>query len=112
MLRKALGMSQSELAEGLRLTFQQVQKYEKGANRIGASRLQQIATILKVEPSFFFNGAPGRQGAKAGDAKDLTSMTDFATSNEGLALIQAFMAVKDAKMRRGLVDLVERIAAG
>src|SRR5580692_6117748 len=65
MRRLMLGMSQTTLAQGLDLTFQQIQKYEKGVNRVGASRLQQIAHILRVPVEFFFEGAPGVQGAKA-----------------------------------------------
>jgi len=70
MRRKMLGMSQEKLADGLGLTFQQVQKYEKGANRIGASRLQQISHILQIPVPFFFEGAPHVTGQpeRIGDA--------------------------------------------
>ena len=108
MRRKALGMSQTDLADGLGLTFQQVQKYEKGANRIGAGRLLQIAGVLKVEPSFFFEDAPGPK-SKSGD-KELADVAEFLASKDGVTLVEVFMAIKHHKLRRGLVDLVERIA--
>jgi transcriptional regulator with XRE-family HTH domain len=107
--RLALGLSQTVLADGLGLTFQQVQKYEKGSNRIGASRLQQIASLLKVEPSFFFVGAPG-QTAKGGYKKAEDFVTDFLADKDAPALIDAFMAIKGRKLRRELVRLVEQIA--
>ena len=66
MRRMMLSMSQEKLGDALGLTFQQVQKYEKGANRIGASRLQQISHILQVPVSFFFEGAPNAPGHPAG----------------------------------------------
>jgi transcriptional regulator with XRE-family HTH domain len=111
MRRLMLGLSQTKLADGLGLTFQHVQKYEGGINRIGASRLQQIANILKVEPAFFFDGAPGPT-VKAGDAKAHAYVTEFMASKNGLALIKAFMAIKDPKLRGRVVGLVEQIAAG
>ena len=107
MRRLMLGFSQTKLAVGLGLSFQQVQKYESGANRIGASRLQHIANILKVEPSFFFDDAG--QTAKAGDAKRQAHITEFMASRDGLALVKAFTAIKDERLRRRLVELVERI---
>src|ERR1044072_1581545 len=100
MRRRMLGLSQTDLADGLGVTYQQVQKYETGANRIGASRLQQIGGVLKGEPSFFFEGAPGR-AAKAGDAK--SHATKLMASKDGLALAKAYTAIKDAKLRRRVV---------
>jgi transcriptional regulator with XRE-family HTH domain len=111
MRRMMLGMSQEKLGDALDLTFQQVQKYEKGTNRIGASRLQQISQILEVPVSFFFEGAPsmaGREGA--GEAPSPAYVSDFLASSEGLALTKAFMHIQDAKVRRRIVDLVEAIA--
>jgi len=96
MRRIMLGMSQEKLGEALGLTFQQVQKYEKGTNRVGASRLQQISEILQVPVSFLFDGGP--------------SGAILATS-EGLALTRAFTRIGDSKMRRSIVELVEQIAA-
>jgi transcriptional regulator with XRE-family HTH domain len=108
MRRVLIGMSQEKLGEALGLTFQQVQKYEKGTNRIGASRLQQISTILGVPVSFFFEGAPGHEGGKAGMADSASSayVVDFLSTTEGLQLNKAFVRIKDPKVRRRVVDLV------
>jgi transcriptional regulator with XRE-family HTH domain len=114
MRRMMLGMSQEKLGDALGLTFQQVQKYEKGANRIGASRLQQIAHILQVPVAFFFEGAPnvpGLQSDGLAEAPSPTYVSDFLATSDGLALTKAFMGIKDAKLRRRIVDLVEQIAA-
>lgn len=111
MRRLMLEMSQKKLGEKLRLTFQQVQKYEKGTNRIGASRLQHISQILKVPVSFFFDGALGKQaddGSSKAPVADYVS--DFLSSSDGLALTKAFTNIKDSKLRRRVVDLVEEIA--
>ena len=115
MRRMMLGMSQEKLGEALSLTFQQVQKYEKGTNRIGASRLQQIAHFLQVPVSFFFEGAPDiSPGISAGinDAPSPAYVSDFLATADGLALTKAFMRIKDAKLRRRIVDLVSQIAGG
>jgi transcriptional regulator with XRE-family HTH domain len=109
-----LGMSQEKLGDSLDLTFQQVQKYEKGANRIGASRLQQISNILQVPVAFFFEGAPQTPGQPAsgfGEAPSPAYVSDFLATSDGLALTKAFMGIKDAKLRRKIVDLVEQIAS-
>ena len=114
MRRMMLGMSQEKLGDSLGLTFQQVQKYEKGANRIGASRLQQISHILQVPVSFFFEGAPQTPGQPASGAAEAPSpayVSDFLATSDGLALTKAFMGIKDAKLRRRSVDLVEQIAS-
>jgi len=113
MRRLMLGMSQEKLGERLGLTFQQVQKYEKGANRIGASRLQHMAQILKVPVSFFFDGVAGTAKlAEDGSAKPPVAdyVSDFLSSSDGLALTKAFASIKDTKLRRRVVDLVEEIA--
>jgi len=109
MRRMMISMSQEKLGERLGITFQQVQKYEKGTNRIGASRLQQIAGILGVPVSFFFEGAPGGDGSTAGfaDSGNPAYVSDFLATSEGLALSKAFMKVSDPKLRRRIVDLVE-----
>jgi transcriptional regulator with XRE-family HTH domain len=113
MRRLMLGMSQEKLGEKLGLTFQQVQKYEKGTNRIGASRLQHIAQILKVPVSFFFDGAVSKQ-AEDGSLKAPVAdyVSDFLSTSDGLALTKAFTNIKDARLRRRVVDLVEEIAGG
>jgi transcriptional regulator with XRE-family HTH domain len=113
MRRMMLSMSQEKLGDALGLTFQQVQKYEKGTNRIGASRLQQISNILQVPVAFFFEGAPDLDGARPPGSKDAPSPTyvaDFLATSDGLALTKAFMRIPDAKLRRRIVDLVEQIA--
>jgi transcriptional regulator with XRE-family HTH domain len=111
MRRMMLGMSQEKLGDALDLTFQQVQKYEKGTNRIGASRLQQISNILSVPVSFFFEGAP-HSGAHSGmsEAPSPAYVSDFLATSDGLALTKSFMRIKNAKLRRRIVDLVEHIA--
>jgi transcriptional regulator with XRE-family HTH domain len=108
-----LSMSQTKLGNALSLTFQQVQKYEKGTNRIAASRLQQISHILQVPISFFFEGAPKLSGAgiKNGAAPSPSYVSDFLATSDGLALTEAFMLIKDARLRRSIVKLVEEIVA-
>jgi transcriptional regulator with XRE-family HTH domain len=108
-----LGMSQEKLGENLGITFQQIQKYEKGTNRIGASRLQHISSVLSVPISFFFEDAPGGANASAGmaEARPASYMTDFLSSSEGIQLNKAFVRIKDSKLRRRIIDLV-RAAAG
>ena len=112
MRRMMLGMSQEKLGDALGLTFQQVQKYEKGSNRIGASRLQQISLILQVPVSFFFEGAPPPPGREAGleDAPSPSFVTDFLATSDGLTLVKAFMRIPNSKLRRRIVELVEEMA--
>jgi transcriptional regulator with XRE-family HTH domain len=114
MRRVLLSMSQEKLGEALGLTFQQVQKYEKGTNRIGASRLQQISKILNVPVAFFFEGAPLDSGevAPAGfeDTTQSVYISDFLSSPEGVQIVRAFMRVRDPKIRRRIVELVEALA--
>jgi transcriptional regulator with XRE-family HTH domain len=112
MRRMMLSMSQEKLGGALGLTFQQVQKYEKGTNRIGASRLQQISHILQVPVAFFFEGAPTfhPQADGMADAPSPTYVSDFLATSDGLALTKAFMEIKEPKLRRRIVDLVEEIA--
>lgn len=116
MRRMMLGMSQEKLGDALALTFQQVQKYEKGTNRIGASRLQQISQILQVPVAFFFEGAPVLpEGAVAEGLQEAPSpayVSDFLATSDGLSLTKAFMRIPDAKLRRRIVDLVQQIAGG
>jgi transcriptional regulator with XRE-family HTH domain len=112
MRRMMLSMSQEKLGDALGLTFQQVQKYEKGTNRIGASRLQQISQILQVPVAFFFEGAPNlhSQVEELGEAPSPTYVSDFLATSDGLALTKAFMRIKETRLRRRIVDLVEEIA--
>ena len=107
MRRMMLGMSQTKLGDAVGLTFQQVQKYEKGTNRIGASRLQQIAYILQVPVSFFFEGLPL---AAEASSEEGAFIDDFLATSDGLSLTKHFMRLKDPKLRRRIVDLVEQIA--
>jgi transcriptional regulator with XRE-family HTH domain len=109
MRRLMLKMSQATLADALGLTFQQVQKYEKGANRIGASRLQHISQILQVPVPFFFDRAPGQSGGAVEIADSDLYVNDFLATSDGVALAKAFMRIQDPKLRRAIVRLVEQI---
>jgi transcriptional regulator with XRE-family HTH domain len=113
MRRMMISMSQEKLGEKLGITFQQIQKYEKGTNRIGASRLQQIASVLGVPVGFFFEGAPVPDGSAKGfsEAASPAYVSDFLATSDGLALTKAFMKVTDSKLRRRIVDLVEAMVA-
>jgi len=108
MRRLSLGMSQSKLAEALNITFQQIQKYEKGANRIGASRLQELARFLTVTPAFFFDGAPSSALHPAGlaEPESNTYIVEFLSTAEGLQLNRAFTSIRDPKVRKRIIDLV------
>jgi transcriptional regulator with XRE-family HTH domain len=111
MRRLMLNMSQEKMAKAIGLTFQQVQKYEKGNNRITSSRLQQLAQILQVPVSFFFEGAPHAQGVPGGrSATPLPAyVADFLATSEGLSLTKAFTQIKSVKLRRCIIELVEQI---
>jgi transcriptional regulator with XRE-family HTH domain len=113
MRRLMLKMSQTRLGDALGVTFQQVQKYEQGTNRVGASRLQQIAAALQVQISFFFEGAPGvSAGSKASSkAPSPDFATQFLATADGVALVRAFSRVKDRTLRRKIVRLIEQITA-
>ena len=113
--RNMLGMSQEKLGESLGITFQQIQKYEKGTNRVGASRLQAISSILGVAVSFFFEDAPGGESVETrGLAEDGSAsfVVDFLNSAEGLQLNRAFVQIADAKVRRKVLELVKALAGG
>lgn len=112
MRRVLVGLSQERLGESLGVTFQQVQKYEKGTNRIGASRLQQISHVLGVPVSFFFEDVPADAASPNGFGESASSdyVVDFLSTSEGVALTRAFMRVRDARVRRRIVDLVSSIA--
>lgn len=104
--RKSLGLSQNDIGSALGITFQQVQKYEKGSNRIGGSRLLQIAKLLNVDVSYFFDTSiPSTQRTDAPD-----DVIVFIASPEGLALNRSFLKISDAKTRKKIVSLVKAIA--
>jgi transcriptional regulator with XRE-family HTH domain len=121
--RMLLGMSQEKLGERLGLTFQQVQKYEKGINRIGASRLYDLSQVLGVPVQFFYDEAPvqyeqGRTSrevaagfAETGAMPGESYITEFLNTREGLELNKAFVRVADPKARRAIVELVRALAA-
>lgn len=113
MRRLILGISQGKLGDALDVTFQQVQKYEKGANWIGASRLQQLARVLDVPPAYFFEDAPSGEERAPGFAEDEghNHFVDFLSTSEGLQLNRAFAAIRDAKVRKKILDLVVSLAA-
>ncbi|WEX09257.1 helix-turn-helix domain-containing protein [Chelativorans sp. AA-79] len=111
--RNMLGVSQEKLGESLGITFQQIQKYEKGTNRVGASRLQAIASILNAPVSFFFEGAPSddKEGGAGFSEEGSTYVADFLSSSEGIQLNRAFVRIADPKVRRRVLDLVKALAA-
>jgi transcriptional regulator with XRE-family HTH domain len=107
--RNLLGLSQTELADTAGITFQQVQKYEKGTNRVGASRLQQFSEALGVPPSYFFEGAPtvGKKmpAPKEGELPE-DSIVSFLGTREGAALARGFLAIKEKKIRQNLIGFI------
>jgi transcriptional regulator with XRE-family HTH domain len=113
MRRLMIEMSQEKLGEALGLTFQQVQKYEKGTNRIGASRLQQIAETLTVPVSFLFEGAPSPPGRSAvnGEPASPAYLRDFLATSDGLALVKAFMEIQNQVLRRRIVNFVTAVGS-
>ena len=106
--RMLIGMSQERLGDLLGLTFQQVQKYEKGVNRIGAGRLFEVSRILNVPVDFFYEGV--NEGAPGSAESEGAPVMDFVSSGEGLQLSLAFMKIKDAKVRKRVLDLVKSLA--
>ena len=114
--RMLLGMSQEKLGERLGLTFQQVQKYEKGINRIGASRLFDLSQVLGVPVQFFYDEAPGGyeqpSSSQPGfaDRQAESYIVEFLNSRDGLELNKAFVRITDPKVRRSIVDLVRSLA--
>ena len=114
MRRLMLNLSQTQLADGLGLTFQQVQKYEKGTNRISASRLHQMSHILRVPVPFFFEGMPGElhlpERPECGPtiANDVSALL---STSDGIALVRAYTRIKHPKVRRAIIALVEQIVA-
>ena len=106
MRRRILGVSQEKLAEALGLTFQQVQKYERGANRVSASKLYEIARTLQAPITYFFEGLADPMGGGADDANSEQAMHDFLMTAEGLELASLFPKVRRGRVRRKLLDLV------
>jgi transcriptional regulator with XRE-family HTH domain len=111
MRRAMVGMSQSKLGSVLGVTFQQIQKYEKGVNRISASRLKQAASVFDVDVDWFYEGGPAVQGGKGmaeGAARSLD--VQFLSTTDGFRLNRAFTRIKDPKVRRKIIDLVESLS--
>lgn len=106
--RIVAGLSQTELAEKLGVTFQQVQKYEKGVNRVGAGRLSRIAKVLSIDIATLFGSTPAVPAAHAGDS----GANGFVSDRNSLRLIRAFSEIDDRDVRQLLADLVEKIAGG
>ena len=112
MRRLLIGLSQEKLGKRMGLTFQQIQKYEKGVNRIGASRLFELSQILEVPVQFFFEGAPVGSNATRGGLAEPDSesfLYEFLNTRDGLELNRAFVKIADAQVRRSVVDLVRSI---
>lgn len=110
MRRMLLGMSQERLGQALGVTFQQVQKYEKGVNRIGASRLQQLSDVLEVPPSYFFEGAETRPVGGLAEAPSAFTMSDIVPTAESLMLLRTFLRIQNPRLRRRVLDLVVALA--
>lgn len=109
--RMLVGLSQERLGELLGLTFQQVQKYEKGVNRIGAGRLYELAGILGVPVGYFYEGLATRAaGDGEGGEQSATHLLEFLSGGDGLQLCQAFMRIRDPQVRKRVVDLVKSLA--
>ncbi|AWN46831.1 transcriptional regulator [Methylobacterium terrae] len=109
--RLLVGVSQEKLGDALGVTFQQIQKYEKGTNRISASRLRQIADMLNVPVSFFYEGAPRQDGGRDEDpaAEPTSDAHDVFWTSQDLQLVRAFQRIGDGQVRRRIVSLVEAI---
>jgi transcriptional regulator with XRE-family HTH domain len=108
--RTLIGMSQEKLGEALGLTFQQVQKYEKGTNRVGSGRLQEIGDILGVPVTFFFEGQEGERRQKEGSPV-VQEIEEFLSQKDSIELLSAFNAIKDPAVRRALINMA-RASAG
>lgn len=108
-----LGLSQEKLADSLGITFQQVQKYEKGTNRMGASRLFDIARVLDARIDYFFDGLPIEGGAQSqpgfGEGDNSSYVVDYLSTTEGINLNRAFVKIKDPQVRRKIIELVRTL---
>jgi transcriptional regulator with XRE-family HTH domain len=104
-----LQMSQTDVADLLGITFQQIQKYEKGMNRVGASRLQQISDVLGVSPFYFFEGAPTvgkKQPTPIEGELPEHAIISFLSTREGAALVRGFLSIKQRPIRRALIEFI------
>lgn len=110
MLRRRRGISQKALGDALGLTFQQVQKYENGKNRVGAGRLQQISNLLGVPAAALFPATHESDACADDDYQQLRAVLHAASTSEGLELIEAFLCIRSAELRRKIVALIEAIA--
>jgi transcriptional regulator with XRE-family HTH domain len=108
MRRMMLNMSQSALGQPCGITFQQIQKYEKGANRVGASRLQEFSKLLGVPVAFFFEGLTPTGASQKNAKQDLAQ--ELLATRHGIELIKAFMSIRSKSLRRAIIAVVEEIA--
>jgi transcriptional regulator with XRE-family HTH domain len=110
--RNLLGLTQTDLANAAAITFQQIQKYERGTNRVGASRLQQFSDALGVPPSYFFDGAPTvgkKQPAPQEGELSEETIVSFLGTREGAALVRAFIAIKEKPVRQNVIAFLETL---
>ncbi|MDA7948016.1 MAG: helix-turn-helix domain-containing protein [Hyphomicrobiaceae bacterium] len=113
--RMLVGLSQEKLGDSMGLTFQQIQKYEKGVNRIGASRLFKLSQVLDVPVQFFFDGMPAVEDGsmpELGDGDSESYLYEFLNTRDGLELNRAFMKVSNPEVRRAIIDLVRTLGRG
>lgn len=111
--RNVMGMSQERLGDSLGISFQQIQKYERGTNRVGASRLQKIADILNVQISFFFEEAPGNDATVIAppSASSFDGLQTFLSSSEGFRLNREFVKITNPNVRQSIIEMVKAAAA-
>jgi transcriptional regulator with XRE-family HTH domain len=112
MRRLMLDKTQVDLADALRLSFQQVQKYEKGTNRISSSRMMEMANFLSVEPAFFYEGAqrmPTNTHADTAANVEFAEIQQLLATSDGIALMKAFPAIKNNNLRRRLIELIQEL---
>jgi transcriptional regulator with XRE-family HTH domain len=113
MRRLMLGLTQTELANALGITFQQIQKYEKGVNRISAGKLQQLSSLLQAPIPFFFEGLPSapEKPVKKDDGPLPSDVFQFLATSDGVSLAKAFMQIKSPKLRHCIVSLAEELTS-
>ena len=107
--RMHLGLSQSDLGEALDVSFQQVQKYEKGMNRVSTATLIRIAEVMEVEPAHFYQGAPGMTGKRLSQA--ISEVDQFMATRDGLIIARAFVAIADPDVRHAVAKSIQRISS-